>query len=218
MAAASVNGPDGWNILGEPFCHQFRERSSALKDPPQLVGDLSYGDLLLFHVFASGVSLRRDRVVYPTIFHPYYPFVQRHQINLHHIVPAIAQQFGDGPSGLIRRSSLLGKFHNHSAARVWRRSWKVIGRLEPAAWAQGRLAARKEPCNAGRLLFWDAKGPENKLYLFSGPNWVGIHTDTTGRLRLDFFGRKADASRLSHFLVLFEPSGHSSPSPIDSPP
>ncbi len=28
-------------------------------------------------------------------------------------------------------------------------------------------------------MFLDAKRPENKLYLFSGPNWVGIHTDTS---------------------------------------
>lgn len=27
------------------------------------------------------------------------------------------------------------------------------------------------------FLFLDAKRPENKLYLFSGPNWVGIHTN-----------------------------------------
>ena len=73
MAAASVNGPGGWNILGYPLCHQLGEGACPLKNPPQLVGDLAYGDGLLFHCIASGVILRRNRAVYPTIPHPHRP-------------------------------------------------------------------------------------------------------------------------------------------------
>ena len=69
MAAASVNGPGGWNILGKPLCHQVGEGACALKDPPQLVGDLAHDDGLLFHYIASGIILLRSGAVYPTIFH-----------------------------------------------------------------------------------------------------------------------------------------------------
>jgi hypothetical protein len=70
MAVASVNRLDGWDILDNPLRHQIGEGACPLKDPPQLVGDLTYGNGLLFHCIASGVILRWNRAVYPTISHP----------------------------------------------------------------------------------------------------------------------------------------------------
>ena len=69
MADAPVNGLIGWNILGKPLCHQFSEGTCTLKDPAQLVGDLTHSNGLLLHCIASKGILRRNRIVYPTISH-----------------------------------------------------------------------------------------------------------------------------------------------------
>ena len=73
MAVVSVNRPGGWNILDNPLRHQLGEGARPLKDPPQLIGNLAHRNRLLFHRIASGVILRRNRAVYPTISHPHRP-------------------------------------------------------------------------------------------------------------------------------------------------
>ena len=77
MAAASVNGRGSWNILDNPLRHQLGEGARPLKDPPQLVGNLAYGDGLLFHCIASKSILRQSGTVYPTISHRHFPLEWR---------------------------------------------------------------------------------------------------------------------------------------------
>ena len=71
MVRPPVNGLGGWNVLGQPLRHQFGEGPRALKDPPQFIGDLPYGNDLLFYYTSSGASLHWNRTVYPPICHPH---------------------------------------------------------------------------------------------------------------------------------------------------